>query len=254
MHILITNDDGIDSPLLQILAQAASARGHRVTVSAPADQQSAKSHAFTISAPLFVREKTVSGAEEAWAVSGTPVDSCRIGMMGLTQDIDLVISGINNGLNAGLATYVSGTVGAAREAAFQGYHAMAVSVEYDTPEAEVRLFADYCVRTGEKLVNSEYPPMSVCNVNYPPVPWKEVRGAAICPISKNIYRDTYERRVSPRGQVYYWLRPMESYEELDPGSDMDLLEKGYITVTFLAPEVVDQSRYADFPLQPEREP
>ena len=119
MNLLLVNDDGIDSPLLHILCRAAAARGHHVTVCAPSVQQSAKGHSFTVFTPVMVHPRELEGAAAAWAVDGTPVDCTRLGLMALCEEpVDLVISGINNGFNAGLATYVSGTVGAAREAAF----------------------------------------------------------------------------------------------------------------------------------------
>lgn len=249
MHILLTNDDGIQSPLLHVLCRAAAARGHRVTVSAPASQQSAKSHAFTIAEPVLVRKASVEGAAAAWAVRGTPVDSCRLGMMALAEtSVDVVLSGINNGYNAGLAVFVSGTVGAAREAAFAEKRAMALSLQPGTPEETVAFFADYAVRLAERLVNYDAPAQAVCNVNVPPIPVAEIKGARVCPISRNIYKDNYERAESPRGDVYYWLAPETPDDQPTPGSDLDLLGQGYITVTFLAPEGCRQEDYSDFPV------
>ena len=141
MNILLTNDDGFDSPLLHMLCRAAAARGHNVYVSAPATQQSAKSHSFTLTRPLIAHPREMEGAAKAWAVEGTPVDSARLGFMSLADaPIDLVISGMNDGENVGLATYVSGTVGAAREAAFQRKRAMAVSMQVGTPIETARFF------------------------------------------------------------------------------------------------------------------
>lgn len=118
MHFLIVNDDGITSPFLPILTQAVKRAGHRVTVCVPATQQSAKAHAFSIEQPILAEKREVPDADEAWAIFGTPVDSCRIGAMNLAPDADAVISGINLGYNVGMSVYVSGTVGAAREATF----------------------------------------------------------------------------------------------------------------------------------------
>ena len=99
MNILLVNDDGIDSPFLALLCRAAAARGNRVTVVAPAEQQSAKSHCFTIDRPLRAYPRQVEGAAAAWAVDGTPVDCCRVGLMRLCdQRPDLVLSGAGSGL------------------------------------------------------------------------------------------------------------------------------------------------------------
>lgn len=248
MRILLVNDDGITSPSLAILCEAAAKRGHQVTVCAPSAQQSAKSHAFTIAAPLMVRDAQVKGAVHAYAVEGTPVDCCRVGMMKLMEQApDLVMSGINFGYNVGLATFVSGTVGAAREAAFQGVPAMAVSKAVDTPEETVRFFADYAVRLGEKLVSYRTPDQSVCNVNVPPVPLKELKEAVVCPLSRNVYKDSYEERTSPRGDRYFWLMPEIPDDQPTPGSDADMLRQGHISITFLAPEGTWQEMFEDFP-------
>ena len=187
MRILLVNDDGFDSPLLAVLCRACSERGHKVLVSAPDTQQSARSHAFTLTTPILCHEAQMEGADRAFRIEGTPVDSARVGFMSLAEEpVDLVISGINRGYNIGLATFVSGTVGAAREAAFHGLPAMAVSVHESAGPETALMFARYCVRMGEKLVQTDLPAQSVCNINCPALPWAEIR----------------EPRISQSGQYY----------------------------------------------------
>ena len=187
MNILLVNDDGIQSPELHLLARTAKARGHHVLVCAPAQQQSAKSHCFTIATPVMVRPWTVEGADAAWAVEGTPVDCTRLGLMELAEHkIDLVISGVNQGYNIGLATYVSGTVGAAREAAFQGVKAMAVSAEPHTPPETMNIFVEWVMTLAQQVDDSDLPPMSVVNVNVPPVPVHELQPPALCPCAPDV--------------------------------------------------------------------
>ena len=246
MNLLLVNDDGINSRLLAVLCRAVAARGHHVTVCAPSTQQSAKAHGFTVLQPIMVHPWTMEGAAAAWAVDGTPVDCVRLGLMELADTpIDLVISGINDGYNAGLATYTSGTVGAAREAAFHGKKAMALSMQKSTPDATMLFFADWSARLAEHLAAYDAPPMSVCNVNVPPVPVHALRPPRVCPISQRMWRDEYERRQSPRGDVYFWLSP-HFQEFASPGSDIEWLRQGHITCTFLTPSPCDQSAYADF--------
>lgn len=171
MHLLLTNDDGFHSPLLALLCRAAAARGHRVTVCAPALPQSAKSHALTVHSPLCARSATMEGAAAAWQVEGTPADCTRLGLRALAQEpVDLVISGINDGWNLGLLTYVSGTVAAAREAAFLGYPALAVSAGVDTPEETVRFLAEWAVRLGEGFPAPIFPRKPWSMSTYPPAP------------------------------------------------------------------------------------
>lgn len=247
MHILLVNDDGIDSPALAVLCRAAAARGHRVTVCAPSTQQSAKGHSFTVFTPIMAHKREVEGAAEAWAVDGTPVDCTRLGLMALCgETVDLVMSGINVGYNAGLATYVSGTVGAAREAAFVRKPAMAVSMQVDTPEETLRFFADWAVTLGERLAAYPFPDQAVCNVNVPAVPVYELQPPVMCPISREPWVDGYQRRESPRGGAYFWLEPESFDAQHTPGSDMDYLGRKHITCTFLTPEGCDQAAYSDF--------
>ena len=246
MNVLLVNDDGIGSPSLRLLGRAAKARGHHVLLCAPSTQQSAKSHCFTIATPLIARRLDMDCADEAWAVDGTPADCARLGLMALPEEkIDLVISGINAGYNAGLATFVSGTVGAAREAAFQGVPAMAASAAVDVPPETLSLFAEWVVTLAEKLARYPAPELSVCNVNVPSVPVRELKEPVLCPISRNVYQDSYVRRESPRGDTYFWLTPEQPADTPTPGSDIDWLDRGHITVTFLAPEGCRQEDYRD---------
>lgn len=237
MHFLLVNDDGFDSPELALLCGAAAARGHRVTVVAPETQQSARSHCFTVFSPLFARRGRMKGATEAWRVAGTPVDCARLGLLALAKEpVDLVISGINQGYNIGLATYVSGTVGAAREAAFIQGRAMAVSMEPQTPEDMRAFFADYAIRAAETVVTAEVPHLSVCNLNAPCCGAADLKGVRTCGLSHRLYKDGYERYVGPRGDISFWLKPMPPYDEPEPETDLALLGENWLTVTWLTPE------------------
>ena len=157
--------------------------------------------------------------------------------------MDLVLSGINDGFNTGLATYVSGTVGAAREAAFARKPALAVSMQTGTPPETRAFFADWAVALGERLVDYPVPDQAVCSVNVPAVPMHLLQPPVMCPISREHWEDGYERRESPRGGSYFWLMPETFNIPPTPGSDMDYLSRGHITCTFLAPEGCRQEDY-----------
>ena len=245
MHFLIVNDDGIDSPFLPILTQAVKRAGHRVTVCVPATQQSAKAHAFSIELPILAEKREIPGADEAWAIFGTPVDSCRIGAMNLAPDADAVISGINLGYNVGMAVYVSGTVGAAREATFLRKPGIAVSAEKQTPHDTLAYLSDWAVEMAEKLVTRGAPELTVCNLNAPPIPRAELKSQVLCPLNRAAYRDSYERRISPRKQTYFWLSPMKQDPPL-PGSDQAYLDAGHPTCTFLTIDGQSQEEFADW--------
>lgn len=131
MKICITNDDGIQSEGLLKLVEWAGNLGE-VHVYAPKVEQSAKSHAVEIHKAFEARETAVPGAVKAWAVDSTPADCVRFAMLGLHERFDLVISGINRGLNIGQDIMYSGTVSAAMEAVGLGTRALALSTEPDS--------------------------------------------------------------------------------------------------------------------------
>ena len=120
-RILVTNDDGVRAPGILAVAQALQSLGD-VTIAAPADNQSGKGHSIVTSDPIFVDTVTLPGNLPAFSILATPATCVKVAVRGLmTARPDLVVSGINRGFNLGMVTYVSGTVGAAREAAQQQF-------------------------------------------------------------------------------------------------------------------------------------
>lgn len=127
-RILITNDDGVHAPGLVALVDTLRSLGD-ITVVAPAENQNAKSHSLTMVDPIYVDDVSIPGARAAFAVAATPATCVKLALSSLLQQPpDLVISGINPGYNTGMVVYISGTVGAAREAALQGIPAISVSL------------------------------------------------------------------------------------------------------------------------------
>ena len=235
MHIFMVNDDGISAPGILALARAASAGGHTVTLCAPASQQSATSQRITLFEPIYVSPYPidVSGVT-AFSISGTPADCVRVGLSSLiTRPVDIVISGINNGYNAGMAVHYSGTVGAAREGALNHLHAVAASIGYHaTPEALAH-FAAYVIKTAETYREMDVPPVTVLNINAPAIAPQDFRPAVFAPLSCANYLDSYLRRESPRSGVYYWMESGARTEDPAEGTDQDLLEKGHMTLTLM---------------------
>lgn len=122
MKIVLTNDDGIDAPGIEALRKSLSGIGEVITV-APERGQSGVSHRVTMRDPIFITELE----KNRFMISGTPADCTRLALKRIVPDADIVFSGINAGANLGTDVYVSGTVAAAREAAFMGKRAVAVS-------------------------------------------------------------------------------------------------------------------------------
>lgn len=171
MRILITNDDGINSPSIHKLALWAN-KFADVTVVAPKVEQSGKSQAIDIINAVEVVRVDFEENIEAYAVNSTPADCVRFGTVGLNREYDLVISGINRGYNMGKDIIYSGTVGAIFEAYGQGYKAMAISTDYtsfDTAVANLDLVYNYI------MDNKLFDYCDLYNVNIP----TEVKGSIL---------------------------------------------------------------------------
>lgn len=235
MRILITNDDGIRSAGIRALADACIRHGHEVYVAAPREQCSANSQHITLFGPIRVFDQHWENAQ-AYAVQGTPADCVRVcGQLFEGVRFDLCLSGINNGENVGSGIYYSGTFSAAREAAMMYIPSVAVSIERKASPDMLAAAAERAMCIAEKYAEEVLPRMTVLNLNYPatgPEGWeKEI----VCPLSSAYYVDTYETRVDPYGNRYFWLAPAEHIEEPQEGSDLWLLRRGKPTCTLIGP-------------------
>ena len=227
-RILVTNDDGIESPLLISLAQALNELSNiEVVVSAPSENQSGSSHS-SIGAPLTVRQANIEGIREAYSVSGRPADAVRFGLkeVGKTQSFDLVVSGINRGANVGDISHLSGTVGAAMEAVFQGVPSIAVSQEItgvDTADS-----IKFMTQLVPRYLADPIQEGTVISVN---IPAGEHKGIAIRRMGDS-YLGTQEYELvsqSNDGQVYERSIALQISENED--TDTFAYQQGYITVT-----------------------
>lgn len=234
MHFLLTNDDGIAAVGLKALSAAALERGHTLTVCAPQTQQSAASHHLTLSAPLLVREAPWEDAK-AYAVAGTPADCARLGILLSDRPIDFVFSGINNGENAGTAVYYSGTVSAAREARMCNQKAMAVSITAGADWEMLLHLARRAVLLAERFADIDLPRLCLLNLNAPALPPAQLKPLRIAPMSDAFFLDSYEKRVNPRGQIYFWLEGGLKIEPHRPDTDMALLNAGHPVLSLLGP-------------------
>ena len=171
MHIFLVNDDGIGSKGIMALYRAAVERGHEVTMCAPRHQQSAACHRFTLSDPLFVTEFPLDAEGcEGYAITGSPADCVRVGLKHIKdtrKPVDVVISGINDGYNAGIAVHYSGTVGAAVEGSFHYIPSIAVSIAYKAEPDMFDNLARYTIEMAEKYVKTHPPRCSILNINAP---------------------------------------------------------------------------------------
>lgn len=246
MHLLITNDDGIEAPGLHTLARVAAAHGHRVTVCAPIRQMSATGHRLTITEPMTVRDYPMPGVR-AYAVDGTPVDCVRLGRVLGEAPADFCLSGINDGHNAGTALYYSGTAAAACEASMLYLPAIAVSIMRGADEAMREHLAQVAMRVLGYLRAHPMPRLTFCSLNAPALPPDQLKPLRLAHISESFYLDAYERRTSPRGVTYFWLKDIEETEAPLPGTDQALLSQGHITCTFVGGYAQHNDQYLAMP-------
>lgn len=230
MHILLTNDDGIQAPGLRALDLALREAGHEVSVVAPVSEQSAVGHAVTMAMPLRVKRFKENGFT-GLGVNGTPVDCVKLGLTQLLDTApDLVVSGINSGCNVGVDIIYSGTVSAATEGALMGLPALAVSLDdwnFTDASEQAAWAADFAGRMDWGAL----PEQCVLNLNFPNCPLAEAKPMRICRQTTAAYRDWYVARQDPRGRDYYWLEGEIPKEKVSPGTDRALLWEGHITLT-----------------------
>ncbi len=238
MDILLTNDDGIYAAGLQALYKRLSKR-HFVTVVAPEGERSAVSHAITLHEPLRVKMIRVNGGFTGYAVSGTPVDCIKLGIIELLDTKpEMVIAGINPGANIGIDINYSGTVSAAKEAGLWGIPAIAVSrqrcdmQQYDDVAIFIEALADHVFKNG-------LPDGTILNVNFPGMPVSKASGVRISRQETVHFPEYFEKRVDPRNNEYYWQGcvPLTAFE--NPDSDRATICQNFISITPIKCDMTD---------------
>lgn len=228
--ILVTNDDGINAPGIEMLYSAMQEIGD-VAVVAPDREMSAAGHAITLSDPLRVSTIRLKNGVKGHAVNGTPADCVKIAVKAiLDRTPDLVVSGINQGSNTGINVIYSGTVSAATEGIILGIPSIAFSLaSYDYNDfAPAGSFADRIVR---EVLHHGVPDNTLLNVNIPALPEEEIRGIFVTKQGKAFYDERFDKRIDPRNRTYYWMTGERKTMEEDEGSDERAVQEGYVSVT-----------------------
>jgi 5'/3'-nucleotidase len=242
--ILLTNDDGFDAPGLRAMMEAFRTAGD-LYVSAPAADQSGKGHSITTThEPIFVNERKQPNGVTWYAVEAPPATCVRLALEALLpRRPDIVISGINRGDNLAMASvYLSGTVGAAQEAAMSGIPSIAVSMQgnkdedYATTATYMRQLVDQL--REEKLLKTGL----FLNVN---APAGERKGVMLTHLSHKAGKERFERRESPSRRIYYWsvYRPPEPGDADEEGTDIWAYLRGYISITPMTLDVTDATAF-----------
>lgn len=233
MNILLTNDDGIYAPGLRALLPELRKLG-KVTVVAPATEQSAVGHSVTLTTPLVVQEVLDDqGLKLGWAIEGRPADCVKLALSELLPNPpDVLVSGLNAGSNAGINVLYSGTVAAAIEGAFYRVTSIATSLESSLGRPmNFPAGAALARQVVEQILSHQPAPGTLFNVNIPDVGRGPTRGIIVSPQNVARYSETFDRRTDPRGRVYFWATPEFHCPDPHPDTDVTALEERFITVT-----------------------
>ena len=234
MHILVTNDDGVQAPGLLALAQAMRTLG-KVTVFAPERNWSASGHVKTLDRPLRVHEEVLADGTPALSTDGAPSDSVALALLGVVKEkIDLVVSGINPHENIGHDVTYSGTVTAAMEAVIGGVPGMAVSL--NAPDdfhgvLDYRTAARVGRRVADRLLAGHLPEGVFLNINVPYLQEEELKGFMVTRQGLRVYRDALDTRRDPRGRPYYWIGGDFPTGVEEAGTDYGAIKSGYVSIT-----------------------
>ncbi|MBN2136130.1 MAG: 5'/3'-nucleotidase SurE [Acidobacteria bacterium] len=230
-RILVTNDDGIDSRGLQLLAEAMQSLGD-VYIIAPSDEMSAISHALTLHAPL--QYKKVDNRK--FRIYGTPSDCVYLGVFNIMKNKpDLIVSGINSGPNMGDDITYSGTVAAAIEGTLLEIPSIAFSL-FGNPPSKYEQVLPYCRSIGAKILEEGLPKNTLLNVNFPDEP---IRGMKITRLGRRKYKQYVDEIKNPRGKTYYWIGGDQPEWEKIENSDYQVVNNGYVSVTPLHLDLTD---------------
>lgn len=243
MRILISNDDGVWARGIRVLAERVSRESDlEVYVVAPDRERSATGHALTLHKPLRVEEIEMSGnLKGAWWTTGTPSDCVKFAVGHLIPSpVDIVISGINSGPNLGGEILYSGTVSAAMEGAFLEIPSIAVSIGSEGPR-HYEVAADFIVSLIRKLSKADFGKRVFLNVNVPNLPAQQIAGVRATRLGVRAYTDHFEKRVDPRGKVYYWLAGEAIEEGEEEGTDAWCMHHKIISVTPISFNMTDSS-------------
>lgn len=235
MRILLTNDDGINARGLAVLEAIARTLSDDIWVVAPAEEMSGAGHSLTLTRPVRLRRH----GDRRFSVTGTPTDSVMMAIAEVMKDVgrpDLILSGVNRGANLGEDVTYSGTVSAAMEGALAGIRSIALSQVYarEGPGDSVPFAAAeaWGARAIAPLLDMEWAPRTLVNINFPPVEPDRVAGIKVATQGIRDYgRLKVVKGTDPRGFPYYWFSLGGIVHTPVHATDLEAVQDGYISVT-----------------------
>jgi 5'-nucleotidase len=240
MRILLTNDDGIHAPGLELLEAIARELSDDVWVCAPAEENSGAGHSLTLHLPVRLREH----GNQRFSVTGTPTDAVNLALRKMFAERmpDLIISGINNGENLADDITYSGTISAAMEGALAGIPAVALSQAMRDGGHGFAAARSWAAKVLAPLLDLQMARRTVVNVNFPALPADRVKGIRVVRQGFHDYaRGSLVEAIDPRGRPYFWFGLDDIEHSLDHGTDLEAVSEGYIAVT---PLHVDLTHHA----------
>ena len=246
MKILVTNDDGIHAPGLEVLEAVAHELSDDVWTCAPADNQTGAGHSLTLSMPVRLRQHS----ERRFSVTGTPTDAVSMGLKEVLDGTpDLILSGVNAGANLGDDITYSGTVSAAMEGALAGVPSIALSqvMTQDRPASGDRFHAarHWASRIIRPLIDASFAPRTLASINFPALDADDVKGVKVTRQGFHDYaRASVIKGRDPRGGDYYWFGLEAIEHTLDHGTDLEAIAGGYVSVTPLQLELTHHASLA----------
>ncbi len=254
LEILVTNDDGYTSKGIKFLTDILERYGN-VTVIAPKEVQSGMSAALSIGKPMRLERISHQVGRNGhritvYSLTGTPVDCVKMAMnkcfgAGGSETViqdewaqergytpDLILSGINHGSNASVASMYSGTLGAAAEGALYGIKSVGLSINTHDPNPDFSQIKEYLIPIIEKAIGSPIGEGIYLNVNFPAIPKNEIKGVRMATQGNGMWVKEFEQRKDPNGRDYYWMTGNFKNNETEPETigDHILMDQGYITI------------------------
>ncbi|MHB8483560.1 MAG: 5'/3'-nucleotidase SurE [Nitrospiria bacterium] len=227
MDILVSNDDGIHSPGIDLLAEALRALGN-IYVVAPDRERNAVGHALTLHKPLRVEEIK----KNFFSLNGTPTDCVNWGVLHLLKKPPtMLVSGINKGANLGDDVTYSGTVSAAFEGTLLKIPSIAVS-QMGPPPYEFKSAARFAVKIARRVLAEGLPADILLNVNVPNLPFEKIKNIKIVSLGRRVFEDNAViEKTDPRGRKYYWIGGTKILWEDKPDTDNDAVAHDHVSVT-----------------------
>ncbi|MGH1538626.1 MAG: 5'/3'-nucleotidase SurE [Gammaproteobacteria bacterium] len=226
MHLLLSNDDGIDAIGLKSLAEAMAPLG-KISVVAPNRNRSAASNSLTLERPIRAQEV----AKDWYSVDGTPTDCVHLAITGLLKDEpDIVVSGINAGANLGDDVIYSGTVAAAIEGRFLGLPAVAISLTSFQPKF-MQDAAQVSAKLVANLTDTTLPSDVIININIPDIAKNEIKGMQTTRLGNRHKAEPVVEAQDPRGKPIYWVGAAGPEQDAGIGTDFHAVNNNYVSVS-----------------------